>query len=255
MELTCDLDIASGYTSPLQRARVISEHWFGENGYCLACEADHLLRAAPNTKATDFSCKSCGHRYELKTFTRRPLKSLVDGAYAAMMARIADSSAPTLCLLERNEVWRINSLTAIHGSFLTSWVIEKREPLPDRARRAGWVGCKIRLDRIPADGEIALVAQGEIVPKDRVRCSFRRFMPLEEMSAERRGWATLTLSVIRGLGKLHFSLSEIYEQERYFAAAYPGNHNIRAKIRQQLQLLRDLDIVSFGGHGSYSLIA
>jgi type II restriction enzyme len=160
MQLACDLSIAADYKSPAQRARVMSEHWFARNCYCLACESDRLLPAAANTKAMDFSCSNCGHQYELKTFAKRPTKSLVDGAYAALMSRIRANSAPTLCLLERNDAWQISGLTAIHSSFITAWVVERRKPLSENARRAGWVGCNIRLDRIPPDGEIAVIDGG-----------------------------------------------------------------------------------------------
>lgn len=254
MELVCNPDLASAYKSPAQRARVISENWFAENSYCLACEADRLLRTSPNTIATDFSCGTCGHRYELKTFIRRPRKSLVDGAYASLMALIKSSSAPTLCLLERSESWHVQSLTAIHSSFLTPWVIEQRPALAEHARRAGWVGCNIRLDRIPPDGEIALIDQGIAHSKMEVRHRFQRFLPLANLPLEQRGWTTLTLAVIRRLALSSFSLSDMYDREQQFAAAYPRNRHIRPKIRQQLQVLRDLGVLSFEGSGRYRVL-
>lgn len=254
MDLTCDLSIADAYKSSPQRARILSEDWFSRNSYCLACESDGLLRSAPNTKAMDFSCDSCGHRYELKTFLKRPKKSLVDGAYASLIARINSGSAPTLCLLGRNDSWCIESLTAIHSSFLAPWVIEKRRPLAEYARRAGWVGCNIRLDRIPVDGEITVIDKGSCIPKRHVRDKFRRFLPLSQFSAADRGWTTLTLSVIRLIGRVEFSLLDIYEHEVRFVQAYPGNKHVRAKIRQQLQVLRDFGVLAFKGRGEYTLL-
>lgn len=254
MELACNLSIAALYRSPAQRARVISEYWFAENCYCFACQTDRLIRAPANTKAMDFSCDNCGHNYELKTFSRRPPKSLVDGAYETLIRRINSSSAPTLCLLQRSESWQVQSLTAIHSSFLTPWVIERRRPLGPGARRAGWVGCNIRLDRIPRDGEIAVIDGGICCSKSEVRRKFRRFLPLADLTAEQRDWTTLTLSIIRILGKPEFQLSELYDREGQFAVAYPGNRHIRAKIRQQLQILRDLGVLSFEGRAFYRLL-
>jgi type II restriction enzyme len=254
MELACDPSIAFAYKSLAQRARVISEGWFSENSYCLACESDRLVRTAPNTVATDFRCSTCGHQYELKTFTRRPPKSLVDGAYASLMARIQSGSAPTLCLLERSESWQVRSLTAIHSSFLTAWVIEQRPPLGEHARRAGWIGCKIRLDLIPSDGELSVIGNGIVHEKAEVRRRFRRFLPLAALPMEQRGWTTLTLAIIRSLGVSSFFLAELYGREQQFAAVYPTNHHIRAKIRQQLQVLRDLGVLSFEGDGLYVLL-
>ena len=255
MQLEYDQSVATAYKSSSQQARVISESWFSENCYCLACDSDRLVRSAANTRALDFSCDFCGHGYELKTFVRRPTKSLVDGAFASLIGRINSNSAPTLCLLERNHSWQIKSLTAIHSCFLTAWVVEKRPPLGEHARRAGWVGCVIRLDRIPYDGEIAVVKGGACLPKAVVRNEFRRFLPLETLAPERRGWATLTLSIVRTIGKARFSLADLYERESEFAAIYPGNRHIRPKIRQQLQVLHDLGVLSFEGSGSYRILA
>jgi type II restriction enzyme len=56
------------------------------------------------------------------------------------------------------------------------------------------------------------------------------------------------------LGKSEFQLSELYDREGQFAAAYPGNRHIRAKVRQQLQILRDLGVLSFEGRALYRLL-
>ena len=254
MSLICDVSVASGYKSPSQRARVISECWFQSNSYCLACDADSLVRSAPNTIATDFKCLVCGHKYELKTFRKRPSRSLVDGAYASLISRINAGLTPTLCLLERNEAWEISSLTAIHSSLLTSWAVQPRTPLKATARRAGWVGCNIRLDRIPSDGEIALITDGIKQSKTDIRRKFQRFVPLSNFSAEQRGWTALTLNVIRNLANITFCLSDLYAKEEEFVVAYPQNRHVREKIRQQLQVLRDCGVLAFKGNGEYSLL-
>jgi type II restriction enzyme len=118
MKLRCDISIVDRYTSQAQKSRVLSETWFKLNGYCLSCESDSLRATAANTKATDFICPVCDHSYELKAFRNRPKRTLVDGAYSALMARIQDGSVPTLMMLERNDDWEIRSLTAIHHLYL-----------------------------------------------------------------------------------------------------------------------------------------
>jgi type II restriction enzyme len=178
----------------------------------------------------------------------------VDGAYSTLIARIIDGTAPTLFLLQRNTSWSIESLTAIHPVFLTPSVIEKRKPLSSVAVRAGWVGCNIRLDRIGPDGEVRVVEQGRERPREEVRKQFRRFIPLAAIPPRERGWATLTIAAVRALGKKRFMLSELYGREEMFAASYPHNENVRPKIRQQLQVLRDLGLVRFEGNGQYMLI-
>jgi type II restriction enzyme len=157
-------------------------------------------------------------------------------------------------ILERNANWEIQNFTAIHHLFLTPEVIEKRKPLSDTARRAGWIGCNIRLDRIAADARIPIVVSGRIGDPSAVRDAYQRFENLKALSPERRGWTTLTLGIVRGLRKLSFTLSDLYDKEKDFACAYPSNRNVRPKIRQQLQVLRDLGYLGFIGHGKYRVL-
>lgn len=254
MNLMCDTSVAAGYKSSSQIARVVSEGWLASNGYCLACEANSLTRSIANTRCTDFVCSNCNHRYELKTFRKRPAKSLPDGAYSALIGRVNDGTAPTLFLLQREEHWGIRAFSAIHSTFLTPSVIEERKPLSPKADRAGWIGCNIRIDLIGPDGEVRIIERGQITPRGQVRAQFRRFIPLAYIPPAERGWTTLTLSVVRSLSKRQFALTDLYEREYVFSSSYPGNVNIRAKIRQQLQVLRDLGLIQFDGRGEYTLI-
>lgn len=254
MLLTCDMSVADGYTSESQKSRVLSEAWFLSNGYCLACDSDRLTATRANTKATDFICPSCRQSYELKATRHRLGRTIVDGAYEPLMNRILDGTAPTLMMLERNDQWMIDSLTAIHHLFLTPNVIVQRKPLSPTARRAGWIGCNIRLDQIALDARISVVGGGQPCEPRLVRSAFRRFDGLKEIAPSARGWTTLTLRMIRGLNKQEFSLSEVYAKEHSFAAMYPENNNIRAKVRQQLQVLRDLGYLEFCGQGFYRLL-
>jgi len=48
-----------------------------------------------------------------------------------------------------------------------------------------------------------------------------------------------------------FTLEMVYHFEEDLAAKHPNNHNVRAKIRQQLQQLRDRGIITFLGDGHY----
>jgi type II restriction enzyme len=213
-----------------------------------------LRATAANTKATDFICPECEHSYELKAFRNRPKRRLVDGAYSAIMTRIRNGSVPTLMMLERNEDWEIQSLTAIHHLFLTPNVIEQRKPLSEMARRAGWVGCNIRLDRIANDAKIEVVGHGCQNNRELVREAFQRFDGLKNIPLGMRGWTTLTLRVIRDLRREAFTLNDLYERESRFSEEYPENRNIRPKIRQQLQVLRDLGYLAFLGNGDYRLL-
>jgi type II restriction enzyme len=137
---------------------------------------------------------------------------------------------------------------------LTPNVVEQREPLSSAARRAGWVGCNIRLDRIADDAQIEVIGHGRQNNERLVREAFRRFNGLEGIAPGMRGWTTLTLRVIRGLQAKAFTLHDLYQREELFAEVYPENRNIRPKIRQQLQVLRDFRYLEFLGDGSYRLL-
>jgi HKD family nuclease len=54
------------------------------------------------------------------------------------------------------------------------------------------------------------------------------------------GWTKL---VFEYLPDKKFSTNQIYEHEQGFSDIYPENKNIKAKIRQQLQILRDIGLI------------
>ena len=255
MELKCDLRLAAGYKSESQMARVLTEGWFAKNAYCLACDADEVKQTKANTGATDFVCPKCSHRYELKAFKgKRQPKSLNDGAFKEIMGRIKSGEAPTLCLLRRTPQWTIEGLNAVHSSFVLPEAIVARRPLSEKAERKRWVGCTIRLDRIDAAAQVGVIDEGVVLPVEQVRRNFQRYLPLAKMSVETRGWTLLTLGIVRGLRKQEFTLSDVYALETRFAMAYPRNHHVRDKIRQQLQVLRKLGVLEFVGRGEYRLL-
>jgi len=66
------------------------------------------------------------------------------------------------------------------------------------------------------------------------------------------GWTSLVLeAVFRQPGEV-FSLDELLATSRPMASRkYPDNRHVRAKIRQQLQRLRDMGLVEFRGGGTY----
>lgn len=52
-----------------------------------------------------------------------------------------------------------------------------------------------------------------------------------------------------------FTLARVYESENLLKKMHPNNNHIKAKIRQQLQILQDYDYVEFIDHkGHYKVI-
>ncbi|WP_296817279.1 hypothetical protein [Brevundimonas sp.] len=54
-----------------------------------------------------------------------------------------------------------------------------------------------------------------------------------------------------GEGRPEFTLTDVYAHEAALAALYPGANNVRPKIRQQRQALRDRGWLAFNGRGTY----
>ena len=73
------------------------------------------------------------------------------------------------------------------------------------------------------------------------------------MKVETRGWTLDVLNVVHSLDKTDFSLADVYAHEHELAELHPKNAHIRPKIRQQLQILRDLRLLDFLSPASYRL--
>jgi type II restriction enzyme len=62
------------------------------------------------------------------------------------------------------------------------------------------------------------------------------------------------LQVVQSLGKMEFTLADVYAHAGSLAKLHPHNRHVRDKIRQQLQVLRDLGLLAFLYPGSYRLL-
>lgn len=253
MNLSCRAELASGYKAGSQIARVVSEEWCTRELYCAACDSNRLSQSPTNTPAVDFVCPECEQSFQLKSSKTWNPKKIPDAAYDAMVRSIRADRTPHLLVLQYSLDWLVRNLLLIPRAFLSESVLEKRAPLSSQARRAGWVGCNILLSRIPEDGKIAMVSNGSQVKKERVRGEFSRVRKLTEIPPELRGWTVDVLTAVRRLGKSRFSLRELYESESELKALHPANQNVRPKIRQQLQVLRDLGLIEFTSPGNYKV--
>lgn len=255
VDLYFDITKSSGYKSPSQIARVLTEDWGSRNLFCASCSRDRLAPSKDNTKVHDYSCGGCGETYQLKS-QRNPLgNKFVDSAYQPMIESVREDRAPNLLLLHYHPVERCaENLIIVPRFFLSESCIEPRKPLSEGARRAGWVGCNIVLKQLPPDGRIPIIRDRRAIDKGQVRREFMRFRFLLEKRSELRGWTADVLKVVRDLEGKEFSLKEVYSREDELGELHPHNTHVRAKIRQQLQLLRDKGVLKFLGNGRYILL-
>ena len=171
-----------------------------------------------------------------------------------MKRAILEDRTPNLYVLHYDLTrWAVQTVILIpHFAFALS-AVERRKPLAATARRAGWVGCNIMLDKIPVHARIPVIEEGSIRAKKAVREDYERLRPLERLNVQKRGWTLDVLQVVQSLNKKEFLLSEVYAQADSLARLHPGNRHVQPKIRQQLQVLRDLGLVTFLGGGGYRL--
>jgi type II restriction enzyme len=66
---------------------------------------------------------------------------------------------------------------------------------------------------------------------------------VEGLTVKQRGWRLDVLRVIQSLGKAEFTTTDAYIFEWELEQLHPDNRNIKAKIRQQLQELRDRNLL------------
>jgi len=253
MNLQCRTELASNYKSGAQIARVLTEDWAARELYCPACDSDRLSSSRANTPAIDFECPRCAQLFQLKSQKNWNPRKLVDASYDAMIRSIRADRVPNLLVLQYSSDWFVRNVLLIPKVFFSESAIEKRKPLAIGARRSGWVGCNFLLSQIAADGKIAMVSDGTPVAEQKVRDEFSRTRKLAEVPPSVRGWTLDVLGVVRRLGKSHFSLVDVYNFESELQIAHPLNRNVRPKIRQQLQVLRDLGLIEFATKGTYRI--
>ena len=255
MNLAFRTELAAGYKGGPQRIRILSEDWVSGQAFCPNCGHLEITRYKNNEPVADFFCSVCDEDYELKGHGRPFGPTIVDGAYRTMMKRLRAANNPNLMLLGYDpKKLEVLNLLVVPKHFFVPEIIEQRKPLAAGARRAGWVGCKIRLDAIPDAGRIYLVREGKIVPSASVTGQWRQTLFLREPSRSiTKGWLLAVMRCIDRINREEFSLSEVYGFEAQLMQTYPGNRNIRPKMRQQLQVLRDMGYLRFTGKGVYKL--
>ncbi len=238
------------YKSASQRARVGTEAWGTTNFYCPACESPHLQPAPQGTAAIDYICPACDSPFQLKSQSKTFGSKIVDAAFSEMKRAILEDRTPNLYVMHYDLAeWTVQTVILVPRFAFTLSAIERRPALAATARRAGWIGCNIVLDKIPLHARISVVQEGKAQTKQFVRDAYQRLRPLEKLQVEKRGWTLDVLQVVQSLGKLEFTLADVYAHAGALAKLHPNNRHVRDKIRQQLQILRDLGLLEFLGSG------
>ncbi len=255
MKLILDGQFGDAYKSQSQKARVLTEHWVDESVFCPNCGRSDIDKYPNNQPVADFFCSNCREDYELKSKQSSIGTKILDGAYRTKMERLRSSSNPNLFVLNYNlQNLSILDFFVIPKHFFIPEIIERRKPLAATARRAGWVGSNILLQKIPQIGKIFLIRQRRIEPKEKVLAEWKKTLFLrEEKEMSARGWLLDAMRSIEKLGKREFTLNDVYLFESELSKLHPENKHIKDKLRQQLQVLRDKGYLDFVSRGCYRL--
>lgn len=251
MRLNFDINLAKNYKSKSQIARILSEDWTKENAFCPNC-LNKLSKYKNNENAKDFFCQNCGEVYELKSKHNKFGAKIIDGEYNCMLNSINSNQNPNLLLLEYYE-FKVRNFLVIPRFFFLPNFIEKRKPLSGSAKRAGWIGCNILYKNFTDNLKINIIKNSNPQNPEKIRSNFAKLKEISQTDIEKRIWSVEILKLIQ-MQKSSFSLNEIYQYEANLAQIFPKNKNIKAKIRQQLQFLRDKNIIKFTKAGNYERI-
>jgi type II restriction enzyme len=254
MDLRLPINVAESYSSGSQRIRVMTEYWVDRSVFCPNC-GSRLRQFGNNSPVADFYCETCWEEYELKSQNGAMGKKIVDGAYKTMIERLQSDNNPNFFFLSYDKTTLgIKNFLTIPKYFFVPDIIERRKALNPTARRAGWVGCNIVMSNIPEFGKIFYVQNGIAISKNKVldRWSQTEFVK-ETRDFDAKGWVLDVLLCVERIKKEEFTLDEVYAFEGYLQAKHPLNNNVKPKIRQQLQFLRDRGLIEFVGRGRYRL--
>lgn len=256
MNLFLDMKTAVNYNSSSQKIRIMTEDWVQKNIYCPNCGREDVRQYSNNRPVADFYCEDCGDDYELKSKAGELGKKIIDGAYSSMIERLGCNKNPNFFFLSyRPDSYLINNFIIIPKHFFIPRVVEKRKPLSVNAKRAGWVGCNILLDRIPLSGRIFFIKNGKKIPKKRVLSDWQKTVFLrDEIDMTTKTWIMDVLECVDKISENEFTIDDVYKYDEYLKQKHPENKHIRDKIRQQLQFLRDKGYIEFVSRGVYKKV-
>ena len=146
----------------------------------------------------------------------------------------------------------INFCAVPNYFFTPNIIIPRKKGIPNRP---DYIMCNIDISGIPNSGKIFYIKDKEIISKTKVLDDWNKTLFLKESnSIQTKGWLLDVIQCIEKLGENSFRLNSLYSFENYLKMKHPENNNIQAKIRQQLQILRDKGFLKFTNRGNYEVI-
>ena len=114
--------------------------------------------------------------------------------------------------------------------------------------------CNILYQKIPEQGKLLIIRDGkEFDVKDVLR-RYNKMKTLQTDNLKIRSWTMDVLSCVNEIPSEIFTLSDVYKFVDRLSKNHSDNRNVEAKIRQQLQFLRDKGFIEFISRGVYRKI-
>jgi hypothetical protein len=119
-----------------------------------------------------------------------------------MRERIVASNNPNFLFMNYSlKTMGVVDLFVVPKHFFVPEILEKRKPLADTARRAGWIGCNILLSQIPDSGKIFFVRNSQPVKKGHVLPQWKRTLFLRDETPTAKGWLLEVMKCVEMIGK------------------------------------------------------
>lgn len=106
-------------------------------------------------------------------------------------------------------------------------------------------------EKIPEQGKLPIIRDGKEADVAEVLRWYDKVKTLQTDNVNLRGWLLDVLNCVNEISSDVFKLQDVYKFAEQLSKNHLDNHNIEAKIRQQLQLLRDRGFIEFIGRGVY----
>lgn len=255
MQLLFNQLLWNNYSSLSQKVRVMSEVWTEENIFCPNCWSE-IKNLENNKKVSDFLCEKCRENFEQKASKSEFKNKVISSEYFTLIERLKSDTKPHFFFLHYLEAnYKVNNFFVVPKYFFIPEIIEKRKPLSENARRAGWMGSNILFSKIPEVAKIFYVQNGDIKEKNEVLEKWEKINFFKEVKQTKsKGWILDIMNIIDSFNKKEFTLEEVYAFENDLKLLHPENNNIKPKIRQQLQFLRDKWYLEFLEKGRYRVL-
>jgi len=230
----------------------MTETWTRNNIFCPNC-GNPVSEYENNRAVADFYCENCSEDFELKSAKKNTVgNKIVDGAYHTMIQRLWESQNPNFFFLNYTPSREVKNFIIIPKHFFVPAIIEKRKPLPETAKRSGWIGCNILLKTIPESGKIYYINNGREISKVDVLRNWEKTKFLrEKKNLQAKWWLLDIMNCVDEIKTQEFSLDEMYKFATRLQILHPENNFVQDKIRQQLQVLRDSWYIEFTSRWRY----